>query len=223
MCSGEAGASADWDLITAYWARYFSLPESDRHSFDQAQQDWLDSLNQRCPRAQNPEQCVLAAYHKRAASYRSRLAGDALAECHLSLEQHAKIQQSLINTGYLTDSPDGRFGSNTRAAIRQFKTRSGDTEGDFLTAEQRTHLLQGTLEAGVQPVPTPSFDCSRAPAPDERVICGNARLAELDRLMAAGYEKPSLLNVLSLGAPPHAFYPRRLANALDRLCCVGHK
>jgi hypothetical protein len=39
MCSDEAGASADWDLITAYWARYFSLAEEERESFDKAQQD----------------------------------------------------------------------------------------------------------------------------------------------------------------------------------------
>jgi uncharacterized protein len=147
MCSGQAGASADWDLITAYWTRYFSLPESDRHSFDQAQQDWLDSLNWKCPTAQNPEQCVLTAYHERAASYRSRLAGDALAESRLSPEQHARIQQSLIDMGYLTDSADGEFGSNTRAAIRQFKAQAGDTEGDFLSAAQRAQLLQGSPSA----------------------------------------------------------------------------
>jgi uncharacterized protein len=34
----------------------------------------------------------------------------------------------------------------------------------------------------------PSFDCSRATAPDERSICGNPHLSELDRLVAAGYE-----------------------------------
>jgi clan AA aspartic protease (TIGR02281 family) len=34
----------------------------------------------------------------------------------------------------------------------------------------------------------PSFDCSRAPTPDERTICGNARLSELDRVVAAGYQ-----------------------------------
>jgi uncharacterized protein YecT (DUF1311 family) len=99
MCSDEAGASADWDLITAYWARYFSLPEGERQSFDKAQQDWLDSLNRKCPRAQNAQQCVLAAYHKRAASYRSGLAGEALAESRLSPEQHARIQQSANQYG----------------------------------------------------------------------------------------------------------------------------
>jgi uncharacterized protein len=147
MCSDEAGAAADWDLITAYWARYFYLPEIDRHSFDQAQQDWLDSLNQKCSRAPNPQQCVLTGYHKRAASYRSRLAGDALVESRLSPEQHAKIQQALVDMGYLTDSADGEFGSNTRSAIRQFKAQAGDTEGDFLSAAQRAQLLQAMPSA----------------------------------------------------------------------------
>jgi uncharacterized protein len=147
MCYDEAGASADWDLITAYWTRYFSLPEGERDSFDLAQQEWLNSLNQNCPRAQNPQQCVLAAYHKRAASYRSRLTGDALAETRLSPEQHAKIQQTLIEMGYLTDNADGEFGPNTRAAIRQFKAQVGDTEGDFLNSAQRAHLLQGLPSA----------------------------------------------------------------------------
>ena len=148
MCFDEAGASTDWDLTSAYWARYFSLPEGERQSFDQGQQDWLDSLNRKCPKAQNPQQCVLAAYHSRAASYRSKLVGDALAESRLSPQQHARIQQSLVNSGYLNDSPDGKFGSNTRSAIRQFNAQSGETKGDFLTAEQRAELLQGSPSTG---------------------------------------------------------------------------
>ena len=96
MCLDQAGASADWDLITAYWARYFTLPEDQRQGFDGAHLDWLNALNQRCPRAQNPRECVLTAYQRRAAGYRSQLVGDALAESRLTPEQHAKIQQSLI-------------------------------------------------------------------------------------------------------------------------------
>jgi putative peptidoglycan binding protein len=85
---------------------------------------------------------------------RSRLAGDALAESRLSLEQHARIQQTLIDMGHLTDSADGEFGSNTRAAIRQLKAQAGDTESDFLTPGQRKQLLRGTSEVE-QPAPTP--------------------------------------------------------------------
>lgn len=188
ICLDQAGASADWDLITAYWARYFSLPEGERQSLDQAQQDWLNSLNQKCPREQNPQQCILGAYHRRAAAYRSQLAGDALAESRLTPEQHAQIQQSLTALGFLDDRPDGEFGTHTRWAIRRFKGQSGATEGDFLTADERAQLLQGKLLGAAQPVATPSFDCSRAAAPDEQVICGNPRLAKLDRLVAAGYQ-----------------------------------
>jgi uncharacterized protein len=143
VCLDQAGAAADWDLISAYWARYFTLPESDRQAFDQAQQAWLDSLNQKCPTAQNQQQCVLSAYHKRAAGYRSELGGEALAESHLSPEQHAKIQQALIALGVLDDTPDGEFGSKTRVAIKRFKIQTGAPEGEFLTAEQREQLLQG--------------------------------------------------------------------------------
>jgi uncharacterized protein len=143
MCFDRAGASADWDLITAYWARYFSLPESEREAFDKAQQDWLNSLNRSCPRAPNPPQCVLAAYHKRASGYRSQLTGEALAESRLTPEQHGKIQQSLAATGMLAGDVDGEFGSVTRSAIRQFKVQTGKPESDFLTSEERAELLQG--------------------------------------------------------------------------------
>jgi uncharacterized protein len=143
VCLDQAGAAADWDLSSAYWARYFSIPESDRQVFDQAPQAWLDSLNQKCPTAQNQQQCVLLGYHKRAASYRSQLQGDALAESHLSPEQHAQIQQGLIALGVLNDTSDGEFGSKTRAAIKRFKMQSGAPESEFLTAEQRQQLLEG--------------------------------------------------------------------------------
>jgi uncharacterized protein len=141
ICADRAGASADWDLITAYWARYFSIAENEREAFDKAQQDWLGSLNRKCPRASNPPQCVLASYHGRATAYRSQLAGDALAEARLTPEQHGRIQQSLAAKGLLAGSPDGEFGSITRSAIKQFKARTNGLESDFLTAAERTELL----------------------------------------------------------------------------------
>ena len=192
----------------------------------------------------------------------------------LTPEQHATIQQSLVAIGYMNDTPDGEFGSNTRSAIRRFKEQTGDAAGgDFLTARQRQQLLRGeaaTTGAGssgqstcrvmdptgtplnVRSTPngaivdtlsngtpiqllatqqdargrdwsqigrvgqgqalgwvfrdyvdcgstnaqtqttlnvvTPSFDCSRATAADERTICSSPRLSELDRLVAAAYE-----------------------------------
>jgi len=161
-CFDQTGAAADWDLITAYWASYFVLPENEREAFDQGHQDWLRSLNQKCPKAHSPSQCVLAAYHKRAAAYRAQLTGDALSESRLTPEQHGQIQQSLIERGLLDGDADGEFGSITRKAIRQFKAQSGAAESDFLTAEQSAQLLKTkvpTTTAGtttnIAPVPPP--------------------------------------------------------------------
>src|ERR1700722_2731539 len=143
ICLDRVGASADWDLTSAYWARYFSLGQDDRHAFEQAQERWLDGLNQVCRRSQNQRECVLAAYRKRAAGYRSQLDGDAVAEAHLSPEQHAQIQQSLIAQGFMDDKPDGEFGAITRSAIGKFKSDVGAPEGEFLTTQQRDQLLRG--------------------------------------------------------------------------------
>ena len=115
--------------------------------------------------ARNPRECVLTAYHRRAAGYRSQLVGDALAGSRLTPEQHAKIQQSLIAFGFLDGEADGEFGSNTRSAIRRLKAQSGDGQGDFLTANQRTELLQGRTLGAAPPSPSPPSTVSPAPTP----------------------------------------------------------
>jgi uncharacterized protein len=144
ICLDQEGAAADWELTSAYWARYFSLPESDQQAFAEARQRWLEALDQTCrTRPQTQGECVLAAYRKRTTAYRSQLSGDALAETRLSPEQHAQIQQSLITRGLLDDRADGEFGSMTRAAIKRYKVQLGAAEGEFLTAPQRLELLHG--------------------------------------------------------------------------------
>jgi uncharacterized protein len=151
ICLDQEGAAADWELSSAYWARYFSLPESDQRSFDEARQRWLEASNQICrARAQNQRECVLSAYRKRTTAYRSQLDGDALAETRLSPEQHAQIQKSLIALGLLDDSADGEFGSMTRAAIKRYKVQLGAAEGEFLTAPQRHELLHGKSRVEAQ-------------------------------------------------------------------------
>jgi uncharacterized protein YecT (DUF1311 family) len=161
MCRDQAGPAADWDINAAYWARYFSLPQDEREAFDEAQQRWLDFLNRTCPKVQNPQQCVLAAYHKRAAEYRLRLEGDAAAESRLSPRQHALIQKSLVTMGFLDDGPDGRFGPITRTAIKQFKAHSGSPESDFLTTQERAQLLEG--EGGPKEAVKPPPDAPTPP------------------------------------------------------------
>jgi len=187
VCLDQAGAAADWDLISAYWARYFSLVETDRQTFDQAQQTWLDSLNQTCSRVQNPQQCVLSAYHKHAAVYRSQLEGDALAESRLTPQQRAEIQQSLVALGLLDDKPDGEFGAITRAAIKRFKTQSGIPPSEFLTSQERQKLLQVTPSPAALPgAQSPSAIPSSSPPNDD---AQEAKWrAELDRANYAAEE-----------------------------------
>ena len=86
LCVDPAGAKADWELTSAYWANLFSLPLSERDAFNRRNDDWPQSLNPIC--RLHPEQstynsqqrqCVLSAFHRQANAYRSRLRGDALA------------------------------------------------------------------------------------------------------------------------------------------------
>jgi hypothetical protein len=92
--------------------------------------------------------CVLNAYHARAARLRSQLSGDALAESKLSPEQHVELQASLAEKGFLrTDqigpgTHDGEFGPITRSAIKQFQQSLGAPPSGFLSVEQRTTLLE---------------------------------------------------------------------------------
>jgi tetratricopeptide (TPR) repeat protein len=149
LCFDEEGAAADWDLTSAYRARSFSLPETAREAFNQAHEDWFPKLDRSCGLKMEQSNfstkqrwCILTAFRNRAASYRSKLTGDALVESRLSPEKHAKIQLALIARNFLDDDVDGQFGAVTRRAIKRFQAQSGFSEGEFLTAEQRQALLQ---------------------------------------------------------------------------------
>ena len=101
--------------------------------------------------------CVLNAYHARAAMLRSRLKGDALAESRLSPEQHVELQASLAEKGFLrsdqigSGTHDGEFGPITRSAIKQFQQSLGASPSGFLSNEQKAALLErpGEREARV--------------------------------------------------------------------------
>jgi peptidoglycan hydrolase-like protein with peptidoglycan-binding domain/uncharacterized protein YecT (DUF1311 family) len=181
LCRVPEAAQADWELNSAWWARYFTLNDTQRRMLAQDQQAWRQSLDQVCalPRYQTPEDqagqamaeafgrmmlgpgiripgpqpitqahvnCVLNAYHARAAMLRSKLTGDALAESHLSPEQHAELQQALAEKGFLrpdqigSGTHDGEFGPITRNAIKQFQQSLGASASGFLSDEQRSAL-----------------------------------------------------------------------------------
>lgn len=149
ICLDQEGASADWGLISASWALRFSLPESQRSSFDRGEERWFPAVKQTCRVSDQQEtfsssqrRCVLNAYKNLARNYRARLKGDALAESMLTPEAHAELQQALISRGFLSDMADGEFGQDTRAAIRRFQASSGFPQSDFLTVTERQALLK---------------------------------------------------------------------------------
>ena len=151
ICSDGEVARADWDLVTASWARYFSLNEKDRPKFTEDQDNWFASVARKCklasqrpPFAREQISCVAGAYRERAAAYRSKLASDALAESRLSPGQLVQIQQGLITLGFLEAEADGEFGPTTRDAIQKFQQANGFPQSNFLAKAQRQALLDGS-------------------------------------------------------------------------------
>jgi TPR repeat protein len=80
----------------------------------------------------------------------------ATAEPALSLEDRREIQQALITLGHLQGEPDGNFGSQTPAAIRQFQSFQGDSATGTLSQDERYKLLNMArrLLKLIQPAPT---------------------------------------------------------------------
>lgn len=147
ICHDQEGEEADWSLTSAFWARYFSMAESKRKAFDQAQRKWFRALARECGLktdqidfAPNDRECVLGVIHKRTADVLSQLQGDALDEAKLPPQAHADIQHGLTLFGFFNRAEDGKFGPSTRAAIRRFLVSRHLPQSDFLSADQRLEI-----------------------------------------------------------------------------------
>lgn len=151
LCLNRAGASADWNLSSAFWARLSSLPENARPRFKAAHEKWFPVLNRACRLtpgqtvfSSDQQQCVLTAFRRKADSYRSQLSGDALLESRLTPEQHVDVQRALIGGNFLQAEADGEFGPITRDAIKRFQERSGFPQTGVLAGSQLRLLLPGS-------------------------------------------------------------------------------
>jgi peptidoglycan hydrolase-like protein with peptidoglycan-binding domain len=197
LCLDQAGANADWDLVSAYWARMFSLPESARGAFDRQHEAWWKAIGPSCglqpdqydfPRSQIT--CVHGAYAKRASAYRRLLSGDALRESRMGPEQRAEIQERLRSLGLFAGETDAEFGRVTRTAIRRFQSQRGYPEGEFLTVTQQQALFQevaapAAMQSSVGltcTVADPSgspLNIRATPAGDLRATIPNGRLVDI--------------------------------------------
>jgi peptidoglycan hydrolase-like protein with peptidoglycan-binding domain len=158
LCLDRQGAGADWDLNATLWAVDGSLDDSQKKAFGAEQQSWRSSLDARCGLlggagafSGQQRNCVIKAFHDRAASLRTRLSGDALEESKLSPEDHAQIQQALVARNFLADRPDGEFGNNTRQAVRSYQINEKAKPTGVLSGEQRDRLLADSRPSLVQP------------------------------------------------------------------------
>src|SRR5213075_1012360 len=103
------GAAADWELNSASWARKGILDGPAKIAFEQDEGAWLNSLPVLCglpPHltsavSQTQRRCVITEYRKRAKEYREQLAGDALMESKLSVDEHTTVQRFLSMNGFL--------------------------------------------------------------------------------------------------------------------------
>ena len=173
ICSGEETARADWDLKIAYWARYFLLDKDDRGTFWEDQDKWFGSLNEKCrlsapPFPRQQTSCVVGAYKERAALYRSKMRGDALAESKMTPEQLSQIQQALITLGFFNGEADGKFGPVTRAAIRKYQQANGFPQSDYLSMEQRQALASAPSTVPLSQGTPPQSSPPQQPAPAQR-------------------------------------------------------
>lgn len=147
LCIDQEGAAADWSLTSAFWARHFSIAESKRKAFDQAQRKWFRALARECGLktdqtdiAPSDRECVLNAFHQRTTEFLAQLQGDALDEAKLPPEALFDLQQGLTAFGFFSGAEDGKFGPSTRKAIRRFLERRHLPQSDFLSADQRDEI-----------------------------------------------------------------------------------
>ncbi len=70
---------------------------------------------------------------------------------------------------------------------------------------------------------TPSFDCGNAQAPDERAICGDERLAELDRAVTEGYRQAKDKDASDARDIARETLAGRRACGADKLCILDQQ
>ena len=83
-------------------------------------------------------------------------------------------------------------------------------------------LLAG-FNVGIARSATPSFNCSKAQAPDERAICSDDRLAELDRAVAEGYRQAKEKDATDARDIAKETLAGRQACGADKLCILDQQ
>lgn len=184
LCNDPDGPAADWELNAASWARRGTLSERASDAFAKAETEWVHQLENRC----RDPRCVIDAYRRRAAQYRHDLHGLALAEAQSSLEERIQIHGALFDKGFMkprfrgySPKPDGEFGPNTRAAIKDFQATIDASQTGFLSEQQRSRLLETPEQTAARVAE------ERHQEEDKQIL--DKSLADADSDVRACYEK----------------------------------
>ena len=134
-----------------------------------------------------------------------RLESDGLETAELHQAEVFEAQSYLRELGYDPGEPDGAWGPRSQAALDAFRRDAGIAVSNAPLAPYdrsalytRVHGVPAASYAnapgrfGAQPVlanTAPSFNCAGARRASEQAICGNPRLAALDRQVAAAWEQ----------------------------------
>lgn len=115
------------------------------------------------------------------------------------------IQEMMALDKFYNSAVDGLWGSGTEAALMRYKTYVEDFTGQryliespFGAAQFLEAIMAFSYEGDEcdgcedQASSQPSFNCARATTLDERAICSNPKLMELDNIVNAGFQQVTL-------------------------------
>jgi uncharacterized protein len=84
-------------------------------------------------------------------------------------------------------------------------------------------ILVGVSGGGLAQSATPSFDCSKAQTADERTICGDPRLAELDQAVAIAFNQAATQDRQAAREIAAATLVARRGCGTDKLCILDQQ
>ncbi|MGD7069271.1 restriction endonuclease [Acetobacter sp. AAB5] len=111
--------------------------------------------------------CYISKMAEITDKYKTRLSGAPLEEANRDINEHIKLQQQLINLGYMPAGSvaDGVYGESTRAAIIKWQKNTGDhNPTGFLSDDDATKLMTSSAAVHVTSKNKPEYTSPVTPA-----------------------------------------------------------
>lgn len=114
--------------------------------------------------------CYISKMGEITDKYKTRLSGASLEEANRDINEHIKLQQQLINLGYMPAGSvaDGVYGESTRAAIIKWQKNIGyHNPTGFLSDDDAPKLMASTPVAQVTSKSEPKYTSPMAPTNEQ--------------------------------------------------------